>query len=233
MASFDQEQFGKAWGKIQELVSSMYGRFLQSNVPNEVLIKELLDLDLKTMLFDDFKLNGEMNMITNNYVKTLKSMEAFANVPEATLQTLIRADVNFFNAKVGEQSELMKRLMIESIVWRQSEAVFAESLMSLGWSEKQANSLVNNSLRRFSRNVTKEMANNAPSDFLYIFDGPVDDRTSDECLDVISRGPMKLSEIESSYPGVFQAGTHFNCRHEFVRYTSQDQYQGEEVQALA
>jgi hypothetical protein len=229
----DQDQFGMAWAKIQDLVSSMYGRFLASDLPSEVIVKELIDLDLKTILFEDFKLNGEMNTITNNYVKTLKSMEAFSNVPEVTLQTLIRADVNFFSAKVGEQSELMKRLMIESIVGRQSEAVFAESLISVGWREKQANSLVNDSLRRFSRNVTKEMANNSPDDFLYIFDGPVDDRTSDECLDIIAQGPMTLAEIESSYPGVFQAGSHFNCRHEFVRYTSKEQYQGEEVKALA
>ena len=63
----DQEQFGMAWAKIQDLVSSMYGRFLASDLPSETIVKELIDLDLKTILLKDFKLNGEINIITNNY----------------------------------------------------------------------------------------------------------------------------------------------------------------------
>ena len=225
----DQDQFGMAWNKIQELVSSMYGRFLDSDLPSEVIVKELIDLDLKTILFDDFKLNGEMNAITNNYVKTLKSMESFASVPEATLQTLIRADVNFFSAKVGEQSELMKRLMIESIIGKQSEAAFAESLTGVGWSERQANSLVNDSLRRFSRNVTREMANNSPSDKLYIYEGPIDDRTSDICMEILAAGPMTMGDIDSRFGSASLSGGHFGCRHEFVEYFDKSQYPESEL----
>jgi len=156
-------------------------------------------------------------------------MESFASVTEATLQTLNRADVNFFSAKVGEQSELMKRLMIESIIGKQSEAAFAESLTGVGWSERQANSLVNDSLRRFSRNVTREMANNSPSDKLYIYEGPIDDRTSDICMEILAAGPMTMGDIDSRFGSASLSGGHFGCRHEFVEYFDKSQYPESEL----
>ena len=223
-AAFNEEKFGKAWTKVLELVSSMYGRFEASKLPPEQIVKELIDLDMKTLLLDDFKLNGELGAITKNYINTLKGMEAFATVPESTLNSLIKMDADFFSSKIGEQAEIMKRLMIESIIGRQSETVFAESLLNLGMSETTANQIVNDSIRRFSRTVTRDMANNAPKDKLYIYDGPVDDRTSDICLEISAAGPMTMADIDSRFGDASTSGGHFNCRHEFVPYTDEAQY---------
>lgn len=225
----DQERFGKAWTKILELVSSMYGRFEASKLPREQILKELVDLDMKTLLFEDFKLNGELGVITNNYINTLKSMKAFAHVPEETIRTLVKMDVSFFNAKIGEQAEIMKRLMVESIIGRQSEAAFAQTLIETGMSEMTANQIVNDSLRKFSRTITREMANNAPPEKLFIYDGPVDDRTSDICLEISAAGPMTMLDIDSRFGAASLSGGHYNCRHEFVPYTDKSQYQTKEL----
>lgn len=221
---FNQEKFGKAWTKILELMSSMYGKFQASNLSTEAIIKELIDLDFKTLLLRDFKLNGELKAITSNYINTLRSMKSFAAVPEATLTSLIKMDIRFFSSKIGEQAEIMKRLMIESIIGRQSEAVFAESLLSTGMSERVANQIANDSLRRFSRTVTREMANNAPPDKLFIYEGPIDDRTSDVCLQISAAGPMTMASIDSRFVSASLGGGHFACRHEFVPYFDPSQY---------
>ena len=73
------------------------------------------------------------------------------------------------------------------------------------------------------------MANNSPTDTLYIWEGPVDDRTSDECLQLMGLGPMTQAEFESVFPGAFINGTHFNCRHQAQRFLSKEQYKGSAI----
>ena len=187
-------------------------------------MRTLIDLDMKTLIFDEFGLNGEMSAINARYIETLKGLEPFAAVTEATLQTLIQTDLIVYQSKILEQGEMMRKLMIESIVGKQSEAQFASKLVDVGLRPDQANALVNDSLRKFSRNVSREMAAKAPKNKLYIYEGPIDDRTSDECMEILAAGPLTLEQIDSRFSGTFTSGTHFGCRHEYHPYTTPAQY---------
>ena len=63
-----------------------------------------------------------------------------------------------------------------------------------------------------------------PDNLMYVFTGPVDSRTSDICLQILAAGPMTLKQIDNNFPGTFLNGGHFNCRHQFRRYTSKEMY---------
>ena len=119
--------------------------------------------------------------------------------------------------------------MIESVIGDLPVSEFQNIVGSFGLTPSQAEALVDDSLRKFSRNVTREMANNAPEDNLYIWEGPIDDRTSDECLRLIALGPMTIAEFEAQEPGAFNSGTHFGCRHEPQRFTRKAQFKGEQA----
>lgn len=222
--AFNEEKFGKAWERVQELMGKTYGALIKTNASSEVIMKTLIDLDMQTLVFEEFGLNGEINAINARYIETLKGLEPFAKVTEASLQTLIQTDMIVYKSKILEQSELMRKLMIESVIGKQSEAQFASKLVEVGMRPDQANSLVNDSLRKFSRNVSREMANKAPKSKLYIYEGPIDDRTSDDCMEILAAGPLTLEDIDSRFPGTFTAGTHFGCRHEYHPYTTPAQY---------
>ena len=59
--------------------------------------------------------------------------------------------------------------------------------------------LINTSLNTYSRTVTNEMMKVAPKNTKYVYVGPIDDRTRDECLDMASVGELTESQIISQF----------------------------------
>ena len=74
------------------------------------------------------------------------------------------------------------------------------------------------------------MAQNAPANLMYVYTGPIDDRTSDICLQISAAGPMTLKQIDNRFPSTFENGGHFNCRHQFRRFTSKEMYKANIIQ---
>ena len=64
------------------------------------------------------------------------------------------------------------------------------------------------------------MASDDPDNARYIYQGPVDDRTRDICIDMMSAGALTRDEVDSEFPGAFGDGGGFNCRHRWARETS-------------
>ena len=74
--------------------------------------------------------------------------------------------------------------------------------------------LVNTTLNSYSRQVTNQMMSIAPKTTKYVYIGPVDDRTRDECLDMASAGALTLEQIISQFgEAPLIDGGGFNCRH--------------------
>ena len=60
------------------------------------------------------------------------------------------------------------------------------------------------------------MMKNAPATTKYVYVGPVDDRTRDECLDMAAEGEITESEILTKFgEAVLADGGGFNCRHKW------------------
>ena len=229
MATFDPQKFGDAWSKVQDHFSVLYGKLQDSGASRERIIRELTDIDIEHLVMIEFKLNGELEAVMTGYLQELKKMDAFADISEDVIRSLMTTDSFLVKSKLIEAGNTIKSTMVQSVIGGLSEEAFALRLERIGFQPHQANALVNENLRRFSRSVTNEMANNASTDTLYIWDGPVDERTSDECLQLISLGPITQAEFESILPGVFINGTHFNCRHQPQRYLSTYQFKGKKA----
>jgi len=229
MASFDPQKFGLAWEKVQDHFSVLYGKLQESGASRERIVRELTDIDIEHLVMVEFKLNGELEAVMSGYLQELKRMDAFADISEEMIRSLMTTDSFLVKSKLIEAGNTIKSTMVQSVIGGLSEEAFALRLERIGFQPHQANALVNENLRRFSRSVTNEMANNASTDTLYIWDGPVDERTSDECLQLMGLGPMTQAEFESVFPGAFINGTHFNCRHQAQRFLSKEQYKGSAI----
>ena len=226
--AYTGKDFSLAMEKIQDTALRIYNRANKANVPNDLIVKELLDMDLDSIVGREMDVELEKLMI--QYASELRAMQSFADISENVIESLIRTDLIVYQNKIKDKIDVMRKLMIESVIGDLSVSDFEDVVGSFGLTPAQAEALVDDSLRKFSRNVTREMANNAPEDYLYIWEGPIDDRTSDECLKLMGLGPMTISEFESVDPGAFYNGTHFGCRHEPQRFTRKAQFKGEQVE---
>lgn len=222
----ESEQFAKAWEKVQANFGLIYKKLKDSGASRERIIRELTDLDIENLLLNEFNLNGEIDLLMKGYVKELKSIQAFSDISEDIIKSLIVSDSVFYKSKIIESGNAIKSTMIQSIINNLDEQDFAVRLTQVGLQPHQANALANDSIRRFSRSVSNEMANNMPKNALYIWEGPIDNKTSDACLRLMGLGPMTRQEFESAFPGAFVNGTHFNCRHQAQRFLSKKQFKG-------
>jgi len=223
---FDPQKFGLAWERVQDHFIQLYAKLQKSGASKNEIITRLVDIDIEDLIMNQFKMNGELEKVMEAYVIELKGMESFAAIDENILKSLLKADSFIYQTKFIESASLIKKQMIESVIGGLSESAFASSLKEVGFQPYQAASLVDDSLKKFSRNVITEMADKMPNNTLYIWSGPIDNRTSDECLQLISLGPMTKAEFDSVLPGAFSAGTHFGCRHEPQRFTATYQFKG-------
>jgi len=221
------EQFNIAIQKMQDSIIKIYNKANKANVPNDVIIKELLDLDLNQTVGRE--INGQLEQLMTQYAVELKSMQSFADISETVIESLIRTDLIVYQNKIKDKIDVMKKLMIESVIGDLPINEFEGMVSSFGLTPSQAEALVDDSLRKFSRNVTREMANNSPENDLYIWSGPIDNRTSDECLRLIALGPMTIAQFDSESPGSFNSGTHFGCRHEPIPFTKKAQFKGKQA----
>ena len=225
--AYTGKDFSLAFEKVQDTALRIYNRANKANVPNDLIVKELLDMDLDSIIGRE--MNPELERLMIQYASELKSMQSFADISENVIESLIRTDLIVYQNKIQDKIDVMRKLMIESVIGDLPVNEFENMVSSFGLTPSQAEALVDDSLRKFSRNVTREMANNAPEDNLYIWEGPIDDRTSDECLRLMALGPMTIAEFESVEPGAFNNGTHFGCRHEPQRFTRKAQCKGEQA----
>lgn len=207
----------KKWEEVQDLMVRMYAKLKDKD--RSRVLKELTDADFENLIMSEFGVGGELEKVAGEYISTLKGIEAFADVDESVLQSLIKMDMDAYRTKIADAAATMRKQTIEAVIGDLTEQGFRNSLKTMGFLPHQAEAMVNDGLRQFSRNVTNEMANQMPTDTLYIWDGPVDDRTSDECLDLIANSPMTRDEMGDA----FTLGTHFNCRHQPVRMTEASQ----------
>ena len=76
--------------------------------------------------------------------------------------------------------------------------------------------LLNTRLNTFSRVATNTMMKDAPEDTKYVYIGPVDEKTRDECLEYASAGALTEAQImENGWEASLVDGGGFNCRHKW------------------
>ena len=205
------QNYAKAWEKMLSQVDRLYARV--KDLPSDELLAVLSSDEVLAEIVEGFGLTKAKNALVSEYSAILGSMTPTAPLSDEFLSALVKMDNAVYSSINTKTANEIRRQLALSAIGNQTEAEFAAALKTATLEPYQANALANDTMRKFSRGVEAEMAQERP-DQLYVWAGPVDNRTSDECLQLISMGAMTYEQFEQEMPGAFQNGTHFGCRHE-------------------
>ena len=216
-------EFSIAVQRVQgELVSQILDLRDEGLTRQEILLV-LQSLDMEDMILNRLNLNADIDNLMLTYESVLANMEMTGAVSNEALTALLRMDRANFVSQSGVMGNTIRTEAARGILAGASEASIAEGILSGAGGvlrADQAQTLANTALNTFERNVTLEMAELDPPNATYVYQGPVDDRTRDICLDMASAGSLTRAEVDSDFPGAFGDGGGFNCRHRWARETS-------------
>ena len=182
---------------------------------NEAFVTALNQLDIADTL------RQKISKASNSYVaahrQVLASTIGFAEVKASTLTSFISLNQQVLdNTVINTVAAHIRNEVAKGVLAGMSADAIAESVASSSISTSQIETLINTTLNSYSRTITNSMMEVAPKNTKYVYIGPVDSVTRDECLDMASAGEMTRDEITSNFgEAVLMDGGGFNCRHKW------------------
>ena len=136
-------------------------------------------------------------------------------IDEQTLDSFLSGNISVLDEIIGtDASELKNILNSATISGMQSSDILNQVTAASSASGQRA--ILNTRLNTYSRVATNTMMKDAPKNTKYIYVGPVDDRTRDECLDMASAGALTEADIISQFGNApLVDGGGINCRHKW------------------
>ena len=208
----------------QSAIDSVISRYpALSKLSGDQAADLLKSIDFESLLRSNYGMDKALEGLVVSFAKEIIVTPAPPVLPSTqTLSAVLQFEVDAANSQITQTAAEIKKIMMRSIIGRQSEAEFAASLASETLRADQINSYVNQNLRSFHRTVEVQMAEANPEE-LYIWDGPLDDRTSDECANMIAEGALSYDEWVSKYGAYLTGGTHYGCRHTLQMFVQEGQ----------
>ena len=172
-------------------------------------------IDLENTLKN--KLKKATAVYANAHRNVLSSTIGFGKVDGSILTGLARLNEQLFDGSIVRViSGHIRTQVVKGVQAGLSLTEIADNIVDASISNAQMQTLVNTSLNSYSRQVTNQMMSIAPKTTKYVYIGPVDDRTRDECLDMASAGALTMDQIESRFgEAPLVDGGGFNCRHKW------------------
>ena len=197
-----------------ELVSSLYLIGKEIGDVGE-FAEALLTIDIEGSLKS--KLQKATSIYANAHRNVLTSTIGFADINPRTLATFATLNEQLFdNAIIRTISGNIRTQVVRGLQAGMTALEITEGVVSSSISNAQMQTLVNTTLNSYSRQVTNQMMDIAPSNTKYVYIGPVDEKTRDECLQMASAGRLTLDQIKSQFgEAVLVDGGGFNCRHKW------------------
>ena len=191
----------------------------------------LLSIDVEGTLKN--KLQKATSIYANAHRGVLESTIGFADINPRALSTFATLNEQLFdNAIIRTISGSIRTEVIKGLQTGLSTTQILENVTNASISNAQMQTLVNTTLNTYSRQVTNQMMDIAPATTKYVYIGPVDEKTRDECLQMASAGALTLEEIRSKFgDGVLLDGGGFNCRHKWEIASSEGLGFNEQEQA--
>ena len=198
----------------EELINDLYR--LGVNVDDvPAFVSAILDLDVEGTL--KAKLTKATSIYANAHRGVLESTIGFAEVSPQTLTSFISLNEQVFdNAIINNIASHIRNEVVKGVQAGLSANDIIQKVASSSTSNAHMQTLVNTTLNSYSRTVTNSMMDIAPKNTKYVYIGPVDSATRDECLDMVSAGALTLDQIISQFgEAPLVDGGGFNCRHKW------------------
>ena len=205
------QAYSSAYQSAIDMVVSRYPAL--ARLPSNEAAALLSDIDFESLFRGGYGMDAALEKLSVSFATKVIVVPPPPVTPSAeTLSTVLKFEVETASKQISQTAAEIKKIMMQSVLGHQSEAEFAAALNTGTLRPDQINSYVNQNLRSFHRTVESQMAEANPQE-LYIWDGPLDDRTSDECVTMISEGALTYDEWQSQYGAYLNSGTHYGCRH--------------------
>ena len=175
----------------------------------------IMDFDVEGTLKK--KLKKATSIYANAHRGVLKSTIGFAEINPKALSTFATLNEQLFdNSIIRVISGHIRNQVVNGVSAGLTADMIIERVAQSSISNAQMQTLVNTTLNTYSRTITNLMMKNAPATTKYVYVGPVDDRTRDECLDYASAGEITEAEIiGNGWTASLIDGGGFNCRHKW------------------
>ena len=217
----NQGDIDKSSEKIANLVDQARSDLLADlyNIKRTMTLGSFIEIvstiDLENTLKN--KLKKATAVYANAHRNVLTSTIGFGKVDGSILTGLARLNEQLFDSSIIRTiAGHIRTQVVKGVQAGLSLTEIADNLVDASISNSQMQTLVNTSLNTYSRQVTNQMMDIAPKTTKYVYIGPVDDRTRDECLDMSSAGALTLEQITSRFgDAVLVDGGGFNCRHKW------------------
>ena len=136
-------------------------------------------------------------------------------INEQTLESFLSGNISVLDEILGtDASELKNILNSATISGMQTSEILNQVTAASSSSAQRA--LINTRLNTYSRVATNTMMKEAPSNTKYVYVGPIDERTRDECLRYASAGALTEEEIKANgWTASLVDGGGINCRHKW------------------
>ena len=163
------------------------------------------------------KLQKATSIYANAHRGVLESTIGFADIDSKLLTGFASLNEQLFDSSIIRTiSGHIRTQVVKGVQGGLSVSQIVDSVSNASISNAQMQTLVNSTLNTYSRQVTNQMMKVAPKTTKYLYIGPVDDRTRDECLQMASEGAITEAEIISRFgEAVLMDGGGFNCRHKW------------------
>lgn len=216
------EQFADSLEKAQlAMVNEILA--LKDSMLRDEFMSLMSSIDVRDYVLNQIGLQKDINILMSQYENVLLGMEFTGAVTEETLLSLVKLDRSTFMSQVGTMGEQVIDETIKGVIGNKTTAEITESILSGSGGvlrKDQAKTIANTALNTFERTVTSEMSRFDPDDATYVYQGIIDDKTRDICLEMMSAGALTRDQIDARYAGAFIDGGGFNCRHRWAKETS-------------
>ena len=217
----DQNQIDNASEQIIRIVDKARADMLtdlyniKRNMTLGAFIEIVSTIDIEGTLKK--KVQKATAVYANAHRSVLESTIGFAKVESNILTGLAALNEQLFDSSIIRViSGHIRTQIVKGVQAGLPISDIIDGVINASVSNAQMQTLVNTTLNTYSRQVTNEMMNNVPSNTKYVYIGPVDDRTRDECLDMASAGELTEAQIISQFGSAPLAdGGGFNCRHKW------------------
>ncbi len=206
--------FVRAWQGGSEAVLRLVARALRNGATPADLAGVLAGEDFAA-IFTSLGYTEDLAKMQAVYGEVLGSMVGRGGLSEETVQGLVDTFSESFLARANAFPAQVKEATVRTLLSGGGVDDLRRALAE-AVPEQYARTLANTSLNTYSRSVERAMAEQDPPDQRYVYEGPSDDRTRDECLAMLAAGELTLAEIDSQFPGAFVDGGGYNCRHSWV-----------------
>ncbi len=191
---------------------------LKGDLVAEDFIRLIENLDIKQIV--RAKSSNAISLFASGHSTILETIEGFAEIAEETLQALVNYNSESLLNQIDDMGVKIKReVMKGAIVGVGKEGVLNELRKLTNMSESQLKTIIDTGMNEYSRSVTRIMMEDMPDDTKYVYIGPTDEKTRQQCLEMVAAGEQTLEQINNfsnQYArDVLINGGGYNCRHKW------------------